>query len=52
MRLPFKYQSEIGYDCLIQNIVLKRIKKYNRYNNNRFRYRIENENYKKKILRK
>ena len=23
MRLPFKYQSEIGYDCLIQNIILK-----------------------------
>ena len=23
MRLPYKYNSEIGYDCLIQNIVLK-----------------------------
>ena len=23
MNLPYKYRSEIGYDCLIQNIVLK-----------------------------
>ena len=23
MRLPYKYQSKIGYDCLIQNIILK-----------------------------
>ena len=22
MRLPYKYRSEIGYDCLIQNIIL------------------------------
>ena len=26
MRIPFKYQSEIGYDCLIQNIILKKLK--------------------------
>ena len=25
MRLPFKYQSEIGYDCLIQNVILKKL---------------------------
>ena len=25
MRLPFKYQSEKGYDCLIQNINLKEL---------------------------
>ena len=25
MRLPFKYQSEIGYDCLIQNIIPKEL---------------------------
>ena len=25
MRIPFKYQSEIGYDCLIQNIILKEL---------------------------
>ena len=21
-RLPFKYHSEIGYDCLVQNVIL------------------------------
>ena len=25
MRLPFKYQSEIGYDCLIQNVIFKEL---------------------------
>ena len=25
MRLPFKNQSEIGYDCLIQNVILKEL---------------------------
>ena len=25
MRLPFKYQSETGYDCLIENIILKEL---------------------------
>ena len=25
MRLPYKYQSNIGYDCLIQNIILKEL---------------------------
>ena len=24
-RLPFKYQSKIGYDCLIQNVILKEL---------------------------
>ena len=44
-RLPYNYQSKIGYDSLIQNVILKsyRIKKYNGNNNNRYRYRIKNE---------
>ena len=42
-RLPDNYQSKIGYDCLIQSVILKEIIN-NGYNNNRFRYRIENEN--------
>ena len=25
MRIPFKCQSEIGYDCLIQNNILKKL---------------------------
>ena len=25
MRLPYRYQSKIGYDCLIQNIILKEL---------------------------
>ena len=25
MRLPLNYQSKIGYDCLIQNIILKEL---------------------------
>ena len=25
MRLPYKYQSEMGYDTLIQNIILKEL---------------------------
>ena len=25
IRLPYKYQSNIGYDCLIQNIILKEV---------------------------
>ena len=25
MRLPYKYQSKIGYDCLIQNIILNEL---------------------------
>ena len=24
-RAPYKYQSKIGYDCLIQNIILKEL---------------------------
>ena len=26
MRLPYKYQSKIGYNCLIKNIILKELK--------------------------
>ena len=25
MRLPYNYQSKIGYDCLIQNVILKEL---------------------------
>ena len=25
MRLPYKYQSKIGYHCLIQNVILKEL---------------------------
>ena len=25
MRLPYKYRSKIGYDCLIQNVILKEL---------------------------
>ena len=25
MRLPYKYQSKIGYDCLIQNFIFKEL---------------------------
>ena len=25
MSLPYKYKSEIGYDCLIQNFILKEL---------------------------
>ena len=25
MRLPYKYRLEIGYDCLIQNVILKEL---------------------------
>ena len=25
MRLPYNYQSKIGYDCLIQNIILEEL---------------------------
>ena len=25
MRLPYNYRSKIGYDCLIQNIILKEL---------------------------
>ena len=25
MRLPYKYQSKIGYDTLIQNVILKEL---------------------------
>ena len=25
MRLSYKYQSEIDYDCLIQNVILKKL---------------------------
>ena len=25
MRLPSNYQSKIGYDCLIQNVILKEL---------------------------
>ena len=36
-RLPYNYQSKIGYDTLIQNVILKElIKKW--FDENRFRY--------------
>ena len=35
-RLPYSYQSEIGYDSLIQNVILQENDKYNRYYNNRY----------------
>ena len=44
MRLPYKYQSKIGHDCLIQNIILKELINLKGYYNNRFRYRIKKEN--------
>ena len=25
MRLPYNYQSKLGYDCLIQNVILKEL---------------------------
>ena len=25
MRLPYNYQSKIGYDCLIQNVILEEL---------------------------
>ena len=25
MRLPYKYRSEIGYNCLIENVILKEL---------------------------
>ena len=25
MRLPYNYRSKIGYDCLIQNVILKEL---------------------------
>ena len=25
MRLPYNYQSKIGYDCLIQNVIIKEL---------------------------
>ena len=25
MRLPYNYQSKIGYDCFIQNVILKEL---------------------------
>ena len=25
MRLPYKYRSKIGYDCLIQNVILEEL---------------------------
>ena len=40
-RLPYTYHSKIGYDTLIQNVITE---KYNGYYNNRFTYRIKNEN--------
>ena len=43
-RLPYKYQSKIGYDTLIQNGFLKELIKNNGCNKNRFIYRIKNEN--------
>ena len=43
-RLPYNYQSKIGYDTLIQNVTLKRNDKLNGYYNSRYTYRIKNEN--------
>ena len=43
-RLPYTYQSRIGYDTLIQNVILKKFDKYNGRDNNRFRSRIKNGN--------
>ena len=43
-RKPYKYQSKIGNDSLIQNVILKELIKKSGYYNNRFRYRIKNEN--------
>ena len=43
MSLPFDFQSKIGYNSLIQNVILKEPIKYNVTNDNRFRYRIKNE---------
>ena len=25
MRLPYNYRSKIGYDCLIQNVILRKL---------------------------
>ena len=30
-RLPYKYQSKVGYDTLIENVILKRNKKSDEY---------------------
>ena len=43
-RLPFNYQSKIGYDTLIQNVNRKELINIIGYNHNRFRHRIKNEN--------
>ena len=42
-RLPYKYQSKIGYDTLIQNVILKEL--INIMGTTiRYGYRIKNEN--------
>ena len=41
-RLPYNYQSKIGYDSLIQNVILKELINIMGYN--RFRYSFKNEN--------
>ena len=33
-KLPYNYQSKIGYDTLIQNVFHKELTKNNEYNNN------------------
>ena len=43
-RLPYDCQSKIGYDFLIENLILE-VNKHNEPNNNRYRYRIKNENW-------
>ena len=43
-RLPYNYQSKIGYDCLIQNIILKELINILGTTITRFRYRNKNEN--------
>ena len=49
-RLTYGRKIEIVYDNLIQNIILKRINKYNVNNDIRFRYGIKNENYSNKVF--
>ena len=43
MRLPYNYQSKIGYDTLIQKVILKELVKIMGATN-RLRYRIKIEN--------
>ena len=43
-RLSYNYQPKIGYDTLIQNVILKELINIMGTTINRFRYRIKNEN--------